>query len=200
MPSSFLKQVRQGRQFRADRLRKKKTKNTTTPCTIFLSAFPRTHYPLLPSFHLPRCQAVPPPCLHFLSCSLPAHCPVTLQSTTLQHSTAQRTRTEVRIKPRKLKTNSGGESRWLRCSFGCFIFIFILFSVLVLILIVVMLPLHSAKLSLFIEMRKYFILFFLALFCCHSENKFALTCISQAQSFVMFPLGLCRVSQSECKI
>lgn len=54
---------------------------------------------------------------------------------------------EIRIQPRNLKMYSGGDIRWLRCSFECSIYCFF-FS----FLFHTILPLCSAESSLFIEM------------------------------------------------
>lgn len=149
MPSSCLMQVRQGRQFRADRLR-----NTPPlPATSSPNTLPKTLTPpaSLTSFHLPWGQALPPPRLHLLSADFPAHCPLTFNLNNIPPPSAQ---TGIRIQPRNLKMYSGGDVRWLRCSFECFIYFFF-YS----FWFYTTLPLCSAKLSLFIEMRRCFFYF-----------------------------------------
>lgn len=90
------------------------------------------------------------------------------------------------LSPGNLKMYSGGERRWLWCSFEWFIY-FLNFC--------------FTSHYLCVQQSSHYLLkqegiftsffFFLTLFCCHSENKFALTRISQTHSFVMFPWGLC---------
>lgn len=171
--------------------------HTTTSCNIFPNTLPEnslppphpaTPHPLTP-FHLPRGQALPPPRLHLLSADFPAHCPLTFNLNNIPPPSAQ---TGIRIQPRNLKMYSGGDTRWLRCSFECFIYFF--FDSFLFCFTPHYLCVQESSHYL-LEWEGVFILF-LTLFCCHSENTFCF------HSHLTNPL-ICDVSLgslSECKI
>lgn len=167
-------------EFRAHRLRT----TPPLPAIFFPTTHPANSPPPLPPHsltllsHLPRGQAPPLPHLHLLSTDLPAYWPLTFNLNSIPSPSAQ---TGIRIQPRNLKMYSGGDKvikmQLLMLYLFLLPFIFLFYTF----------PLCSAKFSLFIKMRRYFLCCFLTLFPCHSENRFALTRTSQTHSFVMFP-------------
>lgn len=188
MLSSCLKQVRRGRQFRAVRLR-----NTPPlPAISSPTPLPENSLPPPPSllFTFPEAKLHHRPSyLHLLSADFPAHCPSTFIRKNIPPPNAQ---TRIRIQPRNLKIYSGGERRWLTCSFECFIYLF-----LPLIFIFTWNYLFVWQSSHYLlKWEGVFIPFSATLFCCHREKQMSF------DSRLTNPL-ICEVSLrsvSECKI
>lgn len=113
--------MRRGGRFRADWLRS----TSPLPPTSFPAPSLETNSLAGPSLlYLPWRQVVPPPQLHHLSTEFPAHCPKNIPPSSAQIG--------IRIQWRYPTMLSGGERRWLRCSFECLIYFFILLIVILL--------------------------------------------------------------------